>query len=109
MKLIYAIVSDDDSSVVSRQLTKNGFFATKLATTGGFLMSGNTTFMICTDDEKVPQAIEIIKQNSRKRKQMVPSADTYSLGSSFASLYPVEVTIGGATIFVTNVEHFEKV
>lgn len=107
MKLIYAIVSDDDSSVVSRQLTKNGFFATKLATTGGFLMSGNTTFMICTDDEKVPQAIEIIKQNSRKRKQMVPSADTYSLGSY--SLFPVEVTIGGATIFVTNVEHFEKV
>ena len=107
MKLIYAIVSDDDSSVVSRQLTKNGFFATKLATTGGFLMSGNTTFMICTDDEKVPQAIEIIKQNSRKRKQMVPSDDTYSLGSY--SLFPVEVTIGGATIFVTNVEHFEKV
>ena len=107
MKLIYAIVSDDDSSVVSRQLTKNGFFATKLVTTGGFLMSGNTTFMICTDDEKVPQAIEIIKQNSRKRKQMVPSADTYSLGSY--SLFPVEVTIGGATIFVTNVEHFEKV
>ena len=55
MKLIYAIVSDDDSSVVSRQLTKNGFFATKLASTGGFLMSGNTTFMICTDDEKVPR------------------------------------------------------
>lgn len=106
MKLIYAIVSDDDSSVVSRQLTKNGFFATKLASTGGFLMSGNTTFMICTDDEKVPQAIDIIKQNSKKRKQMVPSADTYSLGSY--SLFPVEVTIGGATIFVTNVEHFEK-
>lgn len=107
MKLIYAIVSDDDSSVVARQLTKNGFFATKLASTGGFLMSGNTTFMICTDDEKVPQAIDIIKQNSKKRKQMVPSADTYSLGSY--SLFPVEVTIGGATIFVTNVEHFEKV
>ena len=107
MKLIYAIVSDDDSSVVSRQLTKNGFFATKLASTGGVLMSGNTTFMICTDDEKVPQAIDIIKQNSKKRKQMVPSADTYSLGSY--SLFPVEVTIGGATIFVTNVEHFEKV
>ena len=106
MKLIFAIVNKDDSSKVLSALTKERFSVTKLATTGGFLMSGNTTFMICTDDEKVPQAIDIIKQNSKKRKQMVPSADTYSLGSY--SLFPVEVTIGGATIFVTNVEHFEK-
>ena len=53
MKLIYAIVSSDDSSSVSGALTQNGFFATKLASTGGFLMSGNTTFLICTDDENV--------------------------------------------------------
>lgn len=107
MKLIYAIVSDDDSTVVSKQLTKNGFFATKLASTGGFLMSGNTTFMICTDDEKVDAAIEVIKANSRKRTQMVPSSSNYGVGSY--TPFPVEVTVGGATIFVTNVERFEKV
>lgn len=107
MKLIYAIVSDDDSTVVSKQLTKNGFFATKLASTGGFLMSGNTTFMICTDDEKVDGAIEVIKANSRKRTQMVPSSSTYGVGSY--TPFPVEVTVGGATIFVTNVERFEKI
>ena len=66
MKLIYAIVSNDDSSAVSSALTKVGFFATKLSSTGGFLMAGNTTFMICTDDEKVDEAISIISQKSRK-------------------------------------------
>lgn len=107
MKLIYAIVSDDDSVIVSKKLTQNGFFATKLASTGGFLMSGNTTFMICTDDDKVTEAIDVIKENSKKRKQMVPSSATYGLGSY--TPFPVEVTVGGATIFVSNVEHFEKI
>ena len=51
MKLILAIVSNDDSSKVSSALTKNHFSVTKLATTGGFLLSGNTTFLIGTQDE----------------------------------------------------------
>ena len=45
MKLIFAIVSNDDSSRVSKELTKNKYSVTKLATTGGFLMAGNTTFL----------------------------------------------------------------
>ena len=74
MKLIYAIVSNDDSSMVSSSLTKAGFFATKLASTGGFLKAGNTTFMIATDDEKVDQVIEIISKFSKRRSQMVPTS-----------------------------------
>lgn len=107
MKLIYAIVSNDDSSAVSSALTKVGFFVTKLSSTGGFLMSGNTTFMICTEEDKVDEAIQIISHKSRKRTQMVPSPAAY--GMSGYTPYPVEVSIGGATIFVTNVERFEKI
>jgi len=107
MKLIYAIVSNDDSSSVSSALTKVGFFVTKLSSTGGFLMAGNTTFLICTEDEKVDEAIDIISQKSKKRTQMIPSPSAY--GMSGYTPYPVEVTVGGATIFVTNVERFEKI
>lgn len=108
MKLIYAIVSNDDSSAVSSALTQAGFFTTKLSSTGGFLMAGNTTFMICTDDEKVDEALEVIAQKSKKRTQMVPSPVAYGMGSTYTP-YPVEVTVGGATIFVVNVERFEKI
>lgn len=52
MKLIMAIVSSDDSSKVLSALTKKGFQVTKLASTGGFLLSGNTTFIVGTEDEK---------------------------------------------------------
>lgn len=106
MKLIMAIVSNDDSSKVSSNLTKAKFSVTKLSTTGGFLLSGNTTFIIGTTDEKVDEAIEIIGKYSKKRKQMVPSSASYGVG--MYTSYPVEVTIGGATIFVMDVERFEK-
>lgn len=107
MKLIFAIVNGDDSHLVSKALMSNGFFATKLASTGGFLSSGNTTFLICTDDENVDKAVEIIKEKSHKRKQFVQSASSVGIGSS--ATFPVEVSIGGATIFITDVERFEKV
>lgn len=107
MKLILAIVSNDDSSKVSSALTKNHFSVTKLATTGGFLLSGNTTFLIGTQDEKVDEVITIIADHSKKRKQMVPSSASYGVG--MYTTYPVEVQVGGATIFVLDVGRFEKV
>ena len=106
MKLIFAIVSNDDSSKVSKELTKNRFSVTKQATTGGFLMAGNTTFIIGTEDERVDEAIEIIGKHSKKRTQMVPSSASYGVG--MYTSFPVEVQVGGATIFVMNVERFEK-
>jgi len=111
MKLIYSIVNNDDSHPVSNALTQSGFSVTKLASTGGFLMSGNTTFLVCSDDEKVDEVIEIIKDNSRKRKQFVPAATAASYGGEGGGYagFPVEVSVGGATVFVTDIERFEKV
>lgn len=106
MKLVYAIVNNDDSHAVATALNKGGFSVTKLASTGGFLMAGNTTFLICADDEKIDELIGIIEQHSHRRKQFVPSATSYGAGSYTS--FPVEVTVGGATIFVTNIERFEK-
>lgn len=107
MKLVLAIVSNDDSGMVSSALTKEGFSVTKLATTGGFLKAGSTTFIVGTDDEKVDQVISIISAQSRRRTQLVPSTTTMDIG--VYSAYPVEVSVGGSTIFVLNVDRFEKV
>lgn len=106
MKLIFAIVSNDDANRVQSALTKAHFQVTRLATTGGFLLAGNTTFLCGTDDEKVDEAIEIVGKHSKKRTQLVPSSASYGVG--MYSAFPVEVQVDGATIFVTNVERFEK-
>ena len=107
MKLVYAIVNNDDTYAVTKELQKNGIRATKLASTGGFLSKGNTTFMICCKDDEVDKVIETCKEHSRKRKQLVSASTIY--GGAVNLGQPVEVTIGGATIFVTDIERFEQV
>ena len=109
MKLILAIVSNDDSSAVSAALTKSGYSVTKMATTGAFLMSGNTTFLVGTDDEKVDAVISIIKKQSHRRTQMMPTTHNNVFdNNAMNASYPVEITVGGATIFVLDVDRFEK-
>lgn len=107
MKLVYAVVNNDDTYAVNKGLQKAGIRATKLSSTGGFLMAGNTTFMICCEDAQVDTVIAVLKEHSRKRKQFVPSS-VISEPTGNQSV-PVEVAIGGATIFVTDIERFEQV
>lgn len=107
MKLVLAVVGNDDQSSVLSALTAESFQVTKLATTGGFLKAGNTTFILGVEDNKVNRVIEIITEYSSKRTQVVPSATAMDVG--MYTSFPIEVSVGGATIFVLNVEHYEKV
>ena len=107
MKMIIAIVNSDDAGVVNQSLIKNGFRITKLPTQGGFLRAGNTTFLIGVEEEKVQEAIDIIREHSKSRKQIIPT--TAEMGINFFPAIPVEVMVGGATIFVLDVDPFEKV
>jgi uncharacterized protein YaaQ len=108
LKLIFAVVNGDDSQSVAKTLIKNGFFATKLASTGGFLSAGNTTFLICTEDAKVDVVIRLISEKSHKRSEVVQNSVPFLSTETFGS-FPMEVQVGGATIFVTDIERFEKV
>jgi len=105
MKLILVIVRNIDSSYVTEALNKNGFFVTKLASTGGFLREGNTTLMIGTEEEKVDQVISIVKKECGPRQQVV----TNPMGTAEYSSMNVVVNVGGATIFVMDVDRFEKI
>ena len=107
MKMIIAILNADDASTVVQNLMKNGFSVTKLSTTGGFLRAGNVTVLIGVDNSKVQDVIDIISTYSKSRKQLIPT--TSEAGINYYPSMPVEVTVGGATIFVLDVERFEKV
>lgn len=106
MKLILAVVQDQDSNKLMNALVDNNFRATKLASTGGFLKSGNTTFMIGTEDIRVERALQIIKENCRARDQLVAPVSPMGGNADSYVPYPVEVEVGGATVFVLPVEQF---
>ena len=109
MKLIYARVRHDNQDTVTSALSKCGFSITKLSTTGGFLRKGNVTLMICTEDEKVDKAIEVIK-NECGESQKITIDMPFISGVNIInySTMPMQIEVGGATIFVTDVVRFEK-
>ena len=107
MKLIIAIVNNDDSAVVSSSLTKEGFTVTKLSTTGGFLMVGNTTFLIGAEDDTVSKAKEIIKKCSQNRTRTTTTTSGFGTGLREDD-FEKEVSVGGAIVFTLDVADVDK-
>lgn len=106
MKLIVAIVQDKDSSRLSSALISEKIKATKLASTGGFLKEGNTTFFIGVEKEKIEDVLDIIKNNCKTRDQIVSPVSTFSGNADSYISYPIEVEVGGATVFVLPIESY---
>lgn len=108
MKLVLAIINNDDSAVASSALTNEGYFVTKLSTTGGFLMVGNTTLLIGTDDDKIDGVKRILSKHCSTREQVNSSYNSFGRGLRNNSIEQ-KITVGGATMFVLSVESFEKI
>lgn len=109
MKLIIAIVQDDDAGELIDTITELGFRVTKLATTGGFLKSGNTTLMIGVEQDKLDDALGVIQDVCRTREQVVTSPSSITGSTGVYVPYPVDVEVGGATVFVVDVDKFLKI
>ncbi len=108
MKLIVAVVQDKDAIKLIEALMVKGYRATKLASTGGFLKEGNTTLLVGVDTHKVPEVLGVIRKTCKSREQLVtPLTPVGGPVDSYVP-YPVEVVVGGATVFVLNIEQYEK-
>ena len=106
MKLILAVIEDDDAARLMDALIEHDFSATKLASTGGFLLRGNTTLMVGVDDDKAQEVLDIVKSTCVRRKKLLPQASS-EIPTSMS--LPIEVESGGATVFVLSVDQFHKV
>ncbi|HKV88393.1 MAG TPA: cyclic-di-AMP receptor [Candidatus Dormibacteraeota bacterium] len=109
MKLIIAIVQGEDAQKTVAALGDKGISSTRISTTGGFLQQGNVTLMIGVEETQVVEALKVIHENCHERNRyMTPVPPLTEPGEMFMS-YPVEVQVGGATVFVVSVDSFEKI
>lgn len=110
MKLIFAVIRDKDANGAVESLTEHQIGVTKLASTGGFLRDGNTTLMIGVSEDRVDEVKEILRKNCAKRSEVEIVAPHSSGGVPVWSIgyTPVKVEVGGATLFVLDVEGFYK-
>ena len=108
MKMIVAVIHKDDAPEICQALRDNEYMFTKLSSKGGFTRQGNCTLLIGIEEEKVEAVLREIRAHCAAREVDIP---LMSFGD--AQVYDVNpmrtVTVGGATIFVLDVDHFEKV
>lgn len=106
MKLLLAIIQDKDSNRLANEFIDADIRATKLSSTGGFLKAGNSTFIVGIDDDRVEEALDLIKRTCQARVQYVSTPVTLDVSLDGQVPYPMEVEVGGATVFVLPVEGF---
>ena len=109
MKLVVAVVQGEDAERTVDALNAAGFGSTRVASTGGFLHQGNVTLLVGVDDTQVPDALKVIRETCRERSRFLAAVTPVAGPSEFFMANPVEVQVGGATVFVVPVDSFEKI
>lgn len=108
MKLVMSIVQSDDAGRLVDALTEAGYRATTISTTGGFLRQGNATIFVGTEDDEVSNVLQLIQENCQQRRRFVnPLPPVMEPGEMYMPT-PVDVQVGGATVFVLDVAQFEQ-
>jgi uncharacterized protein YaaQ len=105
-KLVVAIVQDEDAPALSDAVVGRGYRATRMHTVGGFLRKGNATILIGVQERQIPELLSIIRQTCRTRMAFLTATYPVEMAEPFLS-EPIEVQVGGAVVFILNVERFE--
>ena len=108
MKLVVAIVHNEDAGVLVDALLEHEYRATRLHSSGGFLKQSNATVIVGVEDAQVDEVITIVRENCNARTQVVNPMPPIMEPGEFFMPYPLEVEVGGATVFVLPVERFER-
>jgi uncharacterized protein YaaQ len=109
MKLVLAVVQEKDAAKLIDALNETSVQATMLASTGGFLREGNATILSGVEDDQVEKVLGVIGRVCHRREQlMTPIPPVVEPVDSYVT-YPVKVEVGGAIVFVLNIERMERV
>ena len=108
MKLIVAIIQQDDLKDVVDNLLSRGYRVTKLKSVGGFLEVSNIVLLIGVEAEKVEDVLQIINKNCHSRDRYVDTLPFNLIEGLSGFTLPVRVTVGGAQVFIIDIEKFIK-
>ncbi|HEV2066592.1 MAG TPA: cyclic-di-AMP receptor [Thermomicrobiales bacterium] len=108
MKFVIAIMQDYDCDRLLRAVTAAGLGATRIASTGGFLRTGNTTVVMGVEDDRMDECLSILERSCKSRVEVQVDVDS----PEYVEWFPAgvhEVTVGGAVVFVARVERFVRI
>jgi len=108
MKLVIAVVQGDDAERVVSALTEREFRVTEIASAGGFLRERNATLVMGVPDDDVAAVRAIIQQIGQPRTRFVNPLMPVIDPGVLEVADPVEVLVGGATVFVLPIERYVR-
>lgn len=108
LKLILATLQDADAERAVKELTAQGDRVTRIGSTGGFLQQGNTTLLLGLPDDHVEGSLTVLRRVCQHRTAFVPVAAAPAPNNVALYNY-LEVEVGGATVFVLDVEQFAQI
>jgi uncharacterized protein YaaQ len=108
MKLVVAIVHNEDAGALVDALLDKEFRATRVSSSGGFLKQSNATIFLGVEEGDVEEVIAIVRDTCTSRTQVVNPMPPIMEPGEFFMPYPLEVEVGGATVFVVPVDRFER-
>ncbi len=103
-----AIVHNEDAGTLVDALLAHEYRATRLHSSGGFLRQSNSTVLVGVDEGQVDEVLDIVRETCHPRTQIVNPMPPIMEPGEFFMPYPLEVEVGGATVFVLPVERFER-
>ncbi len=109
VKLVVAVVHNEDARALIDALLAHEFRATWLHSSGGFLKQSNATILLGVDDAKVDDVVALVRQHCHSRTQTVSPIPPIMEPGEFFMPYPLEVEVGGAVVFVVPVDRFERI
>jgi uncharacterized protein YaaQ len=111
MQLLIAFVQDEDADLLCKQLNSQDIRVTRINTVGGFLARGNVTILVGVEDERVDRVVEVIRATCKTRRSFINpmpwGAEPANLALT-APAMPLEVLVGGATVFSLPVKRFVR-
>jgi len=105
--LMLAIVQSQDAESATRALTQAGLRVTRVGSVGGFLRAANVTLLLGLGRDEMPRAIQLLTEHCHERATFV-NAITEAASWHGGYIAPIEVTVGGATVFTLPVERFAR-
>ncbi|MDQ6872912.1 MAG: cyclic-di-AMP receptor [Gemmatimonadota bacterium] len=108
MKLVIAIVHGEDAGALVDALTDKEYRVTRLQSTGGFLKQSNASIMVGVEEAQVDDVLAVIRETCHARQQYINPMPPIMEPGEFYMPYPVEVSFGGATVFVIEVARYER-
>jgi len=110
MKLMMAIVQSVDARALMDGLMAEGYRATKIGSTGGFLVRGNVTVLVGVQDGQIEAVLDILRKHCHSRREFVsPVVPISDSAAARGWVQPVQVDVGGTTVFVLDVARFERI